>query len=68
VDARPERPLPQDDPRHRQPDISQANQLLSWAPSTSLKDGLIKTISYFEGLLEGGGVRTLLTGHSFAPV
>src|SRR5258707_1833341 len=41
------RPLPQDDPRQRRPDISQANQLLSWAPHISLNDGLIKTISYF---------------------
>jgi UDP-glucuronate decarboxylase len=60
------RPLPQDDPRQRQPDISQANQLLSWAPRTSLNDGLIKTISYFEELLKDDGVRTLLTGDSSA--
>jgi UDP-glucuronate decarboxylase len=60
------RPLPQDDPRQRRPDISQANQLLSWAPRTSLNDGLIKTISYFEELLEDEGVRTLLTGDSSA--
>jgi UDP-glucuronate decarboxylase len=60
------RPLPQDDPRQRRPDISQANQLLSWAPRTSLNDGLIKTISYFEELLEDDGVRALLTGNSSA--
>jgi UDP-glucuronate decarboxylase len=60
------RSLPQDDPRQRQPDISQANQLLSWAPRTSLNDGLIKTISYFEELLEDDGIRTLLTGNSSA--
>jgi UDP-glucuronate decarboxylase len=58
------RPLPQDDPRQRRPDISQASQHLSWAPRTSLNDGLIKTISYFEELLKDDGVRTLLTGNS----
>jgi len=60
------RSLPQDDPRQRQPDISQANQLLSWTPRTSLNDGLIKTISYFEELLGDDGIRTLLTGNSSA--
>jgi len=45
------RSLPQDDPRQRQPDISRARQLLHWAPSTSLEDGLTKTIAYFERLL-----------------
>src|SRR5712672_42163 len=58
------RPLPQDDPRQRRPDISQANQLLSWAPRTSLKDGLAKTIAYFEELLKEEGVRRLLTEES----
>jgi UDP-glucuronate decarboxylase len=58
------RPLPQDDPRQRRPDISQANQLLSWGPRTSLDDGLNRTISYFEKLLEDEGVRALLTGNS----
>jgi UDP-glucuronate decarboxylase len=35
----------------RRPDISQANQLLSWYPRTPLKEGLIKTIAYFEKML-----------------
>jgi len=40
-------PLPQDDPRQRQPDISKARQLLGWEPSLSLEDGLPPTIDYF---------------------
>lgn len=39
--------LPQDDPIQRRPDISQAKQLLNWKPTTSRKDGLVKTIDYF---------------------
>jgi UDP-glucuronate decarboxylase len=45
------RPLPEDDPRQRQPDISRANDLLGWRPRTPLKDGLALTIAYFETLL-----------------
>jgi UDP-glucuronate decarboxylase len=45
------RPLPQDDPRQRQPDISKAQELLGWQPAVALADGLTKTIAYFEGLL-----------------
>jgi UDP-glucuronate decarboxylase len=45
------RPLPEDDPRQRCPDISLAKQLLAWAPRVQLRDGLIKTIEYFERLL-----------------
>ena len=45
------RTLPQDDPRQRQPDITKAQNLLNWAPVTSLKEGLTKTILYFEELL-----------------
>jgi UDP-glucuronate decarboxylase len=51
------RPRPQDDPRQRRPDISKANDLLSWVPKTELPDGLIRTIEYFEELLSDGGVR-----------
>ena len=54
------RPLPQDDPRQRQPDISRAKELMSWAPRTDLKDGLVRTISYFEKLLENKGIREQL--------
>ncbi len=45
------RPLPTDDPRQRQPDITRAKSLLAWQPSTQLKDGLKKTIAYFDELL-----------------
>jgi UDP-glucuronate decarboxylase len=45
------RPLPQDDPRQRQPDISLAREKLYWEPKTQLHAGLIKTIEYFENLL-----------------
>jgi UDP-glucuronate decarboxylase len=45
------RPLPQDDPRQRQPDINLAKNSLSWEPKQQLRDGLLKTISYFENVL-----------------
>lgn len=45
------KPLPQDDPKQRQPDISLAKQELDWAPTIALRDGLTKTIAYFEGVL-----------------
>lgn len=44
-------PLPQDDPRQRQPDIDQAMALLDWQPSIMLDEGLKKTIGYFDNLL-----------------
>jgi len=40
-------PLPQDDPRQRQPDIDLARQLLGWEPAVPLADGLERTIDYF---------------------
>ena len=42
------RPLPVDDPRVRQPDISRAKALLDWGPRVSLTDGLTRTIEYFQ--------------------
>ena len=45
-------PLPTDDPRQRRPDISAANELLGWKPTISLREGLLKTIEYFERQLE----------------
>ena len=45
------RPLPEDDPRQRQPDIARAKELLSWTPNTQLKEGLARTIAYFEKLV-----------------
>ncbi len=55
------RALPHDDPRQRRPDISRANDILSWTPSTPLKEGLTKTIAYFDRLLADSDVRALLT-------
>ena len=44
-------PLPADDPRQRQPDISLAMERLDWRPAIPLEEGLTKTIAYFEQLL-----------------
>ncbi|MCA1565958.1 MAG: hypothetical protein LC803_10035 [Acidobacteria bacterium] len=46
-------PLPQDDPRQRQPDITRAQNMLWWSPSISLREALVKTISYFAERMEG---------------
>ncbi len=46
------RPLPADDPRQRKPDITQAQEKLGWQPSVPLKEGLQKTIDYFDALLK----------------
>ena len=46
-----QRPLPVDDPRVRQPDITRAQQLLGWEPKIPLDDGLTRTIAYFRGVL-----------------
>jgi UDP-glucuronate decarboxylase len=43
--------LPSDDPRQRKPDITQAMQLLNWSPSTPVREGLSRTIAYFESEL-----------------
>lgn len=45
------KPLPQDDPQQRQPDIGKAMQLLDWQPTVMLDQGLKKTIEYFDRLL-----------------
>ena len=42
------KPLPKDDPKQRCPDITLAKKELDWEPQISLKDGLYKTINYFE--------------------
>lgn len=44
------KPLPVDDPKQRRPDISRASDVLKWAPTTQLREGLLKTIDYFRGL------------------
>lgn len=46
------RPLPHDDPRQRQPDITLAKSALEWEPKVRLEDGLVETIAYFRRLLE----------------
>ena len=43
-------PLPEDDPRQRQPDITKARTLLGWEPRVDLDEGLAKTVEYFQGL------------------
>src|SRR5690606_25807819 len=48
------RPLPADDPRQRQPDIRLARELLGWEPTIALKDGLRRTIDYFEDRMRRG--------------
>ncbi|WP_343628270.1 UDP-glucuronic acid decarboxylase family protein [Roseateles sp.] len=45
------RPLPQDDPRRRCPDITRAGELLDWRPEVSLEDGLQRTIDHFRDVL-----------------
>jgi len=45
-------PLPQDDPKQRQPDISLAKKELDWEPKVQLREGLTKTIQYFDALLK----------------
>jgi UDP-glucuronate decarboxylase len=48
------KPLPSDDPKQRQPNIEKARELLGWAPNVQLRDGLKKTIDYFDALLKEG--------------
>ena len=43
------KPLPQDDPKQRQPDIAKARALMDWEPVVSLEEGLARTIAYFRG-------------------
>jgi len=54
------RPLPQDDPMQRCPDISRARELLQWEPRVELDDGLRKTIEYFDNLLAKGEARAAI--------
>jgi dTDP-glucose 4,6-dehydratase len=45
-------PLPEDDPKQRQPDITKAQQILGWNPEVTLEVGLKRTLDYFSGLRE----------------
>ena len=47
-------PLPEDDPKRRQPDISLAKEKLGWEPRVKLEEGLTRTIEYFEELIRDG--------------
>ena len=49
------RPLPTDDPKIRQPDITRARTLLGWEPKVALEEGLVKTIEYFRTKVGAGG-------------
>jgi len=46
-------PLPENDPVQRQPDTTYAKELLGWEAGTALRNGLVKTITYFDSLLKG---------------
>ncbi len=49
-------PLPHDDPTQRRPDIGFARRALEWEPQVALKDGLARTIGYFDSLLKSGQI------------
>ncbi len=51
------RPLPEDDPRRRQPSIERAQRLLNWYPETGLDTGLSRTVDYFRALKDAGLTR-----------
>ena len=55
------RTQPRDDPKRRQPDISEAQRLLNWQPSVTLKSGLKTTIAYFEEQLKTATLKALPT-------
>ena len=59
-------PLPTDDPRQRRPDIAKARAILGWEPKTQLREGLVKTIAYFDKLLSAGGGTPALTARRSA--
>ncbi len=46
------RPLPEDDPKVRRPDITRARNMLGWEPDVSLRDGVLRTIDYFRSVLK----------------
>jgi nucleoside-diphosphate-sugar epimerase len=52
-----QRPLPEDDPQVRRPDMTRATRLLQWEPRVPLEEGLNRTIPYFKSVLRGGDSR-----------
>jgi UDP-glucuronate decarboxylase len=48
-------PATEDDPTQRRPDISVAKRELNWEPKVDVKEGLVKTIEYFQSVLDEGG-------------
>jgi len=54
-------PLPADDPRQRQPDITRARDTLGWEPTTPLAEGLTKTVAYFDALLAEPGMKSFIS-------
>ena len=46
------RPLPEDDPKRRRPDISRAQNLLNWGPTVDIDDGFKRTMEYFQTVLK----------------
>jgi nucleoside-diphosphate-sugar epimerase len=59
------RPLPEDDPKVRKPDISRARAMLGWEPKVPVQEGLRRTIEYFRGLL---GTSRMTSSKASAPV
>ncbi len=57
------KPLPEDDPQVRQPDIAKARNILGWEPKVKLEEGLVKTIEYFRTQTIGAkAVKIVVTG------
>jgi len=46
------RPLPEDDPKVRQPDITRAKEILGWEPKVPRAEGLVKTFEYFKSVVK----------------
>jgi len=56
------KPLPMNDPKRRQPDLTLAKEKLGYAPKVSIEEGLRKTITYFDELLRTNGVTAAIVG------
>ena len=58
------RPLPEDDPKVRRPDITRARAMLDWEPRVRLREGVERTVEYFRGLIGSGQMRSHLPADS----